>query len=331
MEERIDLVAEQEKPQPKGIGLAIGVSIVLHILLLILFYRAYKPVPPAASEIPIARYVELIQRNPPPPPPQQQIRETPGLLNRFTEAPGPKIERAPLNAPLSDANRKAMMPSPTGDQPTRRPGERNVPYAPPMNPAPRGPRSMAPPAQAGSPDEPRTQGPAEQAPNDDRLIYREPKPGQANGSVDWKSAIREVSRVASLGGGDGFDLSQVPGGQKGFAEQGPVSFETQWFEWGPYAQAMISKLRVNWYAVMPPILNTGLKGQVTIRFTIQRDGRITNIETLRESSVMPYDHAARKAIELSSPLKPLPPNFPYPSERVTVIFLYNMEVPAGSN
>jgi TonB family protein len=328
VEERIDLVAEQEKPQPKGIGLAIGVSIVLHILLLILFYRADRPVQPAAETIPIARYVELIQRNPQQPP--QQIREAPGLLNRFTEAPGPTVERAPLDAPLSDANRKASIPHPTGDQPTTRPGERNAPYAPPMNPGPRG--RVAPPAQAGSPtDEPRTQGPAEQAPNDDRLIYRESKPGQANGGVDWKSAIREVSRVASLGGGDGFDLGQVPGGQKGFAEQGPVSFETQWFEWGPYAQAMISKLRVNWYAVMPPILNTGMKGQVTIRFTIQRDGRITNIETLRESGVTPYDYAARKAIELSSPLKPLPANFPYPSERVTVIFLYNMEVPAGSN
>ena len=326
MEERIDLVAEQEKPQPRGIGLAIGVSIVVHILLVILFYRAYKPVPPAASEVPIARYVELIKQNPQMfPVPRRQPSQ------RFTEAPGPTVERAPLNAPLSDANRKAMMPSPTGNQPTTRPGLRNAPYVPPMNPGPRGPRgTVAPPA--GSPAEQLTVNPAtEHPPNDDRLLYREPKPGQANGGVDWKSAIREVSRVASLGGGDGFDLGQSPGGQKGFAEQGPVSFETQWFEWGPYAQAMISKFRVNWYAVMPPILNTGLKGQVTIRFTIQRDGRITNIETLRESGVTPYDYAARKAIELSSPLKPLPANFPYPSERVTVIFLYNMQEPVGSN
>ena len=136
---------------------------------------------------------------------------------------------------------------------------------------------------------------------------------------------REV-KVASLGGGDGLDLGQLSG-EKGFAEQGPISFETSWYDWGEYAQSMVSRIRVNWYANMPQIIRTGLKGKVTIRFTIQRDGRITDIEILESSSVPPYDYAAKKAIELSSPLNPLPKDFPKPSERVTCIFFYNMEVP----
>ena len=144
--------------------------------------------------------------------------------------------------------------------------------------------------------------------------------------MDWRNAIREVGKVASLGG-DGIDLSQITGGDKGYAEQGPLSFETQWYDWGDYAQSMVSRIRVNWYANMPQIIRTGMKGVVTIRFTIHRDGRISDVTILQTSGVPPYDQAAKKAIELSSPLKPLPRDFPKPYERVTAMFYYNMEIP----
>ena len=319
MQEQIDLVVvTEEKPQSRGISIAIGASLVLHVLLLILFVRAYRPRPPVASDTPMARYVELISQNP-----QEK---------KFTEAPGPKLEQSPITAaPQSDANRRASMPNPTGMQPTKRPGEGGAIYNPPSNPAPRGPsqQQVAPQQQqvAGAPSQAQQQQQPQQTVDPDRLIYRERTSKSASGnSVDWNSALREV-KVASLGGGDNLDLGQLQGGEKGFAEQGPISFETSWFDWGPYAQSMVSRIRVNWYSVMPEILRTGLKGQVTIRFTIHRDGHITDVEMLKSSAVDPYDYAARKAIELSSPLKPLPENFPYPSERVTCAFFYNMAIP----
>jgi len=321
LQEQIDLVVvTEEKPQSRGISIAIGASLVLHVLLLILFVRAYRPRPPVASEIPMARYVELISQNP-----QEK---------KFTEAPGPKLEQAPLSAaPLSDANRKASMPDPTGMQPTKRPGEGGGIYNPPSNPAPRGPQQpqVAPQQQQipGAPSQAQpSQQPQQQPVDTDHLIYREQtsKSAASGNNVNWNSALREV-KVASLGGGDSLDLGQLQGGEKGFAEQGPISFETSWYDWGPYAQSMVSRIRVNWYANMPEILRTGLKGQVTIRFTIQRDGSITDVEILKRSGVDPYDYAAKKAIELSSPLKPLPKDFPYPSERVTCMFYYNMEIP----
>jgi TonB family protein len=318
-EEQIDLVVvAEENPRTGGISSAIVVSLIVHLLLLVLFIRAYRAAPKAQSEAPIARYVELIKQNP----------------QQFTEAPGQKIDRAPLNAPLSDASRKASMPNPTGDQPTRRPGQGGGLYTPPSDPAPRMPRQQPSTAQApqtaGNPSPSAQQQQQQQAqqPDPDRLVYREntAKAGAAASGVDWKSAIREVTKVASLGGGD-LDLGQPAGGDNGFAEQGPISFETQWYDWGPYAQSMVSRIRVNWYANMPQIIRTGLKGNVTIRFTIQRDGRITDVTILKSSGVPPYDFAAKKAIELSSPLQPLPKDFPNPSERVTCIFFYNMEIP----
>ena len=117
------------------------------------------------------------------------------------------------------------------------------------------------------------------------------------------------------------------GGEKGFAQDGPLSFESSWFDWGDYAEGMVSRIRVNWYSNMPHLIQTGLKGVVTIRFTIHRDGTITDVTILQSSGVPPYDFAAKKGIELSSPLNPLPRDFPNDTERVTAMFYYNQEIP----
>jgi TonB family protein len=321
LQERIDLVVvAEERRKAGGLSVSVVVSVVLHAALLAWFINSYSSVPPAREDVPIARYVELIKRNP----------------QQFLEAPGPAIDRAPSpNAPFSDRNRRASMPQPTGDQPTKRPGDGGA-YTPPAPPP--GPRGRQQPAVAPSPGAQAqqqqsapftdaTSGDPRPAPSDDSLVYREPVKASATGIVDWKGAIREAGRAAAQGGGGGpIDLTSA-GGEQGRAEQGPLSFETQWYDWGDYAQSMVSKIRVNWYANMPQIIRTGMKGVVTIRFTIHRDGRISDITTLNSSGVPPYDQAARKAIELSSPLKPLPADFPNSTERVTCMFYYNMDIP----
>ncbi|HEV7240072.1 MAG TPA: TonB family protein [Thermoanaerobaculia bacterium] len=317
MQERIDLVVvAEERRKAGGLSVSVVVSLVLHALLLIWFIRSYRAIPPSPQDVPIARYIELMKQNP----------------REFVEAPGPAVERAPMNAPLSDRNRKASMPEPTGSQPTTRPGQGGRIYTPPSQAAGRGgPQQQAVAASPGAqpqndPFAAATTGQARTAPSDASLVYREPTKASASGIVDWRSAIRQAGRDAVAGGGDGIDLASI-GGDQGFAEQGPLSFETQWYDWGEYAQSMVSRIRVNWYANMPQIIRTGMKGVVTIRFTIHRDGRISDITILKSSGVPPYDQAARKAIELSSPLKPLPKDFPNPTERVTCMFYYNMEIP----
>jgi TonB family protein len=312
--EPIDLVVTSEEQRASGIPLAVAISFVLHAAFIAWFLLTYKPVQQAAPEGPMTRYVELMKQNP----------------AQFTEAPGRKLEQAPLNAPLSDANRKAAMPEPTGQRPTLRPSDRDGLYQPTPNPLPRGPQpAQAAPQIATPPSQQPATSPAEPAQAEtDPLVYREPaKASAAAGTIDWNKTIREVGKIASLGGGDGINLGNLGAGEKGTAEQGPLSFETQWYDWGEYAQSMVSRIRVNWYANMPQIIRTGIKGVVTIRFTIQRDGRITDITILNTSTVPPYDFAARKAIELSSPLNPLPKDFPNPNERVTAMFYYNRDLP----
>jgi TonB family protein len=301
--DEMDLMVAQKRRRG-GFSAAVAVSIVFHAFLIALLVRAYRNLPTTAQQdVPIARYISLIKQNP----------------QDFVEAPGPAIERAPLTAPLSDANRKASMPKPTGDTPTNRPGDVPGLYTPPMSRG--GERRSETPA---TPAEPAA------APVESTVSSRIPALRTEASSltgINWRSAIKEVGQVASLNG-EGLDLSGVAGGEQGSAETGPLSFETQWYEWGEYAQSMVAKIRVHWYEHMPMLIRTGMKGVVSIRFTIQRDGRITDITLLKSSEVPPYDFAARKAIELASPLNPLPKDFPNPFERVTATFYYNTEIPA---
>jgi TonB family protein len=324
VEERLELIISERK-KTGGLSIAVIVSFLLHGGLLWWFLHAYQPVAPGVQNVPIARYVELIKQNP----------------REFVEAPGPKLERAPsLNAPLSDANRKASAPEPTGLTPTNRPGDGAGLFNPPRGeeaaraaaqpPMPRQrPAQMAQNA-AASPFAPPAN--AKPGPDTDAFAYRESRtasPAQASAAagIDWKSAIRDAGRAASIGRPDGVDSAGL-GGQRGRAEQGPLSFETQWYDWGDYAQSMVSRIRVNWYENMPPLFRTGIGGVVTIRFTIHRDGRISDVTILESSGHPPYDQAARKAIEQSSPLRPLPADFPNPTERVTAMFYYNMDIPS---
>jgi len=264
----------------------------------------------------MTRYVELIKQNRP----------------EHVEAPGKPVDKAPLSAPFSDANRRAATPEPNGPEPTASPGDGVGRYQRLPKPGMRGPEVANLPQteeqQQPTPDQIAMPQAAAPPPVDsDRFAYREPVVNRAAASVNWNTAIKEVGKIASLGGGDGIDLDQMQqGGEKGYAEAGPLSFETRWYDWGEYAQSMVSRIRVNWYANMPQIIRTGMQGVATIRFTINRDGRISDITILNSSGVPPYDFAARKAIELSSPLNPLPKDFPNPSERVTAMFYYNKKI-----
>ncbi|MEA2328724.1 MAG: hypothetical protein QOE68_3683, partial [Thermoanaerobaculia bacterium] len=221
-EETIDLLGNQADSRRGGVS-AVIVSFIVHALLLAYFVATYKPLSKDAPAPPIARYVELIRQNPD---------------KTFVEAPGRKLDHAPSpNAAFSDGNRKASTPHPTGEQPTQRPGDGSQIYTPPKTPA--GQQQQASPSQQASTAAGQQQAAAATPPNPQALstlTYRQPSQANAAvGPVNWRNAIKEVGKVASLGGGqDGPDIKGAAGGEKGFAQDGPLSFESQWFDWGDY-------------------------------------------------------------------------------------------------
>jgi len=315
VEERIDLAVLQEGQEPRrGASIAVIVSLLLHVLLIIWLVINYHPVSAQDAAPPIARYVELIRQNP-------QAQDD----RQFVDAPGRKLERPPdVTRQFSDANREASMPHPTGEQPTPSPGNGRM-YTPQT------PNGNGRQPGAAAPQQSQQQGGSvgDVAPQAQLAQATQPNgSAQRNSSIDWRNAIKEVGKVASLGTGQtGLDLGNAGGGEKGFAKDGPISFETTWYDWGDYAQSMVARIRVNWYNIMPDLLRTGMHGVVTIRFTIHRNGQISDVTILESSGIPPYDFAAKKAIENSSPLNPLPKDFPMETERVTAMFYYNLEPP----
>ena len=311
MEERIDLVAVEVEQRRSGVSIAIGASLVLHVLFIVYAVRAYKPVGAEKATTPIVRYVELMRQN-----------------RDFTEAPGAKQKSAPIDAPWSDAHRKASMPEPTGDKPTKRPGDGSTLWTPPnaSRHEPSGAPAPSPAGSQASSSASESTAATQPTTNASAMAFRQPAQPAAGG-INWHDAIREVSKVASLGGKEGLDLGQGGGGEKGFAENGAPSFETQWYDWGEYAEGMVRRIRVNWLSIMPDLIKTGMKGHLIVRVTIHRDGRLSDITILQSSGVPPYDFAAKKALEMSSPIAPLPKDFPNDTERVTFGFFYNEEPP----
>jgi len=316
VEERIDLAVLDEGQEPRrGASIAVIGSIIVHTLLIAWMVRNYHPVSADDEAPPMARYVELIRQNP-----QQQQEE-----RQFVEAPGKKLEHAPSTSrQFSDANREAATPNPTGERETPNPGNGRM-FTPQLPNGNGRERTAAAPPAFQQPQNPAAEtAEAEQF----RQPVSQASAAAPRSAAEWKNAIKEVGKVASLGTGQqGLDLGNAGGGEKGFAKDGPISFETTWYDWGDYAQSMVARIRVNWYNLMPDLLRTGMQGVVTIRFTIHRDGQITDVTILNSSSIPPYDFAAKKAIENSSPLNPLPKDFPMSTEHVTAMFYYNQEPP----
>ncbi len=312
----------EDKPKRGDVSLALILSIALHLTVVSWFIVQYYKTPPKAVDT-TARFVELV------PPSQQQQQMQQQRERQFMEAPGPKTKQPTRNdAPLSDADRKASMPRPTGDRPTIRPGTGQGMY----NGGPRG--MQAPPPEPAQQNKPSPESLDPLTPSQGSKSIQPYRGGQQNDEnppqVDWKAVIKDAATAQRqqqqqqripLGNLDaGGDL----GGDLGIADTGPMSFETTWFDWGPYAASMVAKIRYHWYENMPQIIRTGLRGVVVIRFTIQRNGQITDIEMLSSSGVPPFDNAAKRALELASPLNALPPNFPKDHERVVARFFYNM-------
>jgi len=106
---------------------------------------------------------------------------------------------------------------------------------------------------------------------------------------------------------------------------GTMSFDTQGFPWGDYARRIYLVIRNNWYDRIPVAAReTGIRGWVCQRFVIEKSGVISSVQTVRPSGVPPFDRSSSDALTASSPLPPLPPDFPQPREGVTFCFYYNM-------
>jgi TonB family protein len=104
------------------------------------------------------------------------------------------------------------------------------------------------------------------------------------------------------------------------AQTADIQFDSKDVEFGPWLRRFIATVKRNW--VMPLAVMT-TKGHVVVTFKVRKDGRITDINVSVPAGEQTFNTAARAAIESSSPVAPLPPEYPNDTCFFQVTFYYN--------
>jgi TonB family protein len=251
----------------------------------------------------------------------------------FVQMPKTRPE-TPLRprAPASDLNRRAhggvgapdLTPGSRGNTPELRvepPGGR--PVSRPGTPAESEKVAARDPGRGGS-----TSGEGQDAPlraGDAGASAVLVVPKEGGGARQSSPGLKGLGGLGAFG-----SAGAAPQRKGGQVDVGGLSFDTDWYDWGPYAAEMLRRIRYHWD--IPEIAQMGVSGNVRIHFFIERDGRVTGLDIQRDSGRPPLDFAARDAILNASPLPPLPDDLGGVfHEGVTITFYYNMPVPERSD
>jgi TonB family protein len=119
----------------------------------------------------------------------------------------------------------------------------------------------------------------------------------------------------------------IPGVQEdpNFSTEEPtILSDTRGYDFGPYMNQVVNRVRVNWYTLIPEIARLGKKGRVVIIFTITKNGSIDDIRLVANSGTEPLDRAAMGSITASNPFARLPAGFDGDRLVLQFTFLYNI-------
>ncbi len=123
--------------------------------------------------------------------------------------------------------------------------------------------------------------------------------------------LRTGSAVADTGArGQGFGLST--GGGNGVG----ATLDVGDFCCPDYISVMNTRIMANWNQ------QAEVPGAVVVKMTIHRDGRLTDITTEQPSGYVALDDNAKRAIELTRQLPPLPAEYPNQTLTVHLTFKY---------
>jgi TonB family protein len=151
---------------------------------------------------------------------------------------------------------------------------------------------------------PRTRVPAAKAP------VKTAPPEAASRTPSLGPEPQAGSAVADTGArGVGFGLTTGGGGTGGYLDVGN-------FCCPEYLNTMLQLIQRNWNS------RQQVAGQTIVKFTIQRDGRITGVEIERPSGFFALDQTAQRALLLTRQLPALPAQYTENDLTVHLIFRY---------
>jgi protein TonB len=102
-----------------------------------------------------------------------------------------------------------------------------------------------------------------------------------------------------------------------------ITFDTSDYRYAGYMSKLKSKIESIW--IYPPeALARGLYGDLKIRFTIRKDGKLGAIELVRTSGYKMLDDAALKALKEGEPYWPIPDEWGMESYTILGHFVYSL-------
>ena len=203
-------------------------------------------------------------------------------------------------APPSDLDRRAATPEP-------------VPKAQNTDPLSRG---NTPERIQGGPQSPPQMSEAPRPATGLSPSDAPPLPPRVPGGI-LGNAMRNLQRYV--------DQNNMDNAEGGGAEQGSdVQFDSKGVDFGPWLRRFRAQVYRNW---MIPQAAMVMKGHVSIRMAVHRNGTISGIQIIGPSGIESFDTAAVTALKMSNPTMRLPENYPGDViDPFTVTFYYNERI-----
>ncbi|MHB8882258.1 MAG: TonB family protein [Thermodesulfovibrionales bacterium] len=102
-----------------------------------------------------------------------------------------------------------------------------------------------------------------------------------------------------------------------------ITFDTKEYRFAGYMSKLKGKIESIW--VYPPeAIAKGIYGDLKLRFTIKKDGRLERIELVRTSGYRMLDEAAMRALKDGEPYWPLPDEWGMETYTITGHFIYGL-------
>jgi TonB family protein len=108
------------------------------------------------------------------------------------------------------------------------------------------------------------------------------------------------------------------------APEPSITFDTKGVEFGPWVRRFIAQVKGKWFI---PYEAMALHGHVVVTFNVQKDGSITDVSLMTQSSVEVFNKAALDALRQVGRTQPLPEAYPADKAFFTVTFYYNESPP----
>jgi len=112
---------------------------------------------------------------------------------------------------------------------------------------------------------------------------------------------------------------------KGGHAEATMQVDEKGVEFAPWwVRRFLSQVRKNWIV---PTATTSLKGHVSVSFNVHKDGTITDVVVVGPSQFYALNTSSLNAIAASSPVEPLPAEYPDEMAPITITFYYNEAPP----